>query len=118
MIFALFPCSSCTIRGEEELFRVYSACEGGYSPLLRKRALLGQANYGAMLDGFAGAGASDNKNVRSAWASFLVNGSLLLTTQAQADGDGVLIAMSAVAELLNNSPEGDDETNFRHGPIN
>ncbi|CAL8462941.1 g2475 [Coccomyxa elongata] len=72
-----------------------------------------QANYGAILDAFASVGLSANKNVRSAWASFLVNLSLLLTTEAQADSDGVLIAMSAVAELLNSSPKDDSETMFR-----
>lgn len=75
-----------------------------------------QANYGAVLDAFASVGLSANKNVRSAWASFLVNLSLLLTTEAQADSDGALIAMSAVAELLNSSPKDDSETMFRRGP--
>ena len=67
------------------------------------------------MDAFASVGASTNKNVRSAWASFLVNLSLLLTTESQADSDGGLIAMSAVAELLDNSPKDDSETMFRHG---
>ena len=76
-----------------------------------------QANYGAMLDAFATVGSSTNKNVRSAWASFLVNASLLLTTEKQAESDGVLIATSAVGELLDKSPKDDSETMFRHGPI-
>lgn len=81
--------------------------------VLTKKHLLLQANYGAILDAFASVGQSANKNVRSAWASFLVNLSLLLTTEAQADSDGALIAMSAVAELLNSSPKDDSETIFR-----
>ena len=86
-----------------------AACVG----FVTQKHLVVQANYGALLDAFASVGLSANKNVRSAWASFLVNLSLLLTTEAQADSDGALIAMSAVAELLNSSPKDDSETIFR-----
>lgn len=89
----------------------FMACVGACDP----KHLILQANYGAILDAFASVGTSANKNVRSAWASFLVNLSLLLTTEAQADSDGALIAMSAVAELLNSSPNDDSETIFRCG---
>ncbi len=65
------------------------------------------------MDAFAPAGASPNKNVRSAWASLLVNLPLLLTTELRSDSDGRAVAMSAVAELLSTCPKDDAETLHR-----
>jgi hypothetical protein len=99
-------------RRQRLIAQLTTACQ----KLADRRTVSGQENYGAILDAFASVGASTNKNVRSAWASFLVNLSLLLTTESKADSDGALIAMSAVAELLDNSPK-DAETMFRHAPL-
>lgn len=100
-------------RRQRLIAQLTTACQ----KLADRRTVSGQENYGAILDAFASVGASTNKNVRSAWASFLVNLSLLLTTESKADSDGALIAMSAVAELLDNSPKDDAETMFRHAPL-
>lgn len=66
-----------------------------------------------LLDAFAPAGYSSNKNVRSAWASLLVNLSVLLTTELRSDSDGRAVAMSAVAELLSSCPRDDPDTIYR-----
>jgi hypothetical protein len=72
-----------------------------------------QENYGLLLDEFAPAAAVANKNVRSAWASLLVNLSLLLTTELVDDSDGRAVAMSALAELLSACPNDDSEATYR-----
>ena len=75
-----------------------------------------QATFAALLDAYAGAGSSASKGVRGSWGSFLVNASLLLSsdTQLAADKDARAAALSAAVELLSSCPEQDTDTLFRY----
>ncbi len=71
----------------------------------------------AVMDAYSAAGSSSNKAVRSSWASFLVNMSLLLcppshaaSQGAAASSEGQAMVLSAAAELLSSCPEDDVET--------
>ena len=79
---------------------------------LNIQALTLQGAYMAVIDAFSPAGPSSNKAVRSSWASFLVNVSLMLcaSQKMSADPEGLAVVLSAVAELLSTCPEDDPET--------
>lgn len=71
----------------------------------------------AVIDAYSAAGASSNKAVRSSWASFLVNMSLMLCPpshaaflEAPTTSEGQAMILSAAAELLSTCPEDDYET--------
>ena len=71
----------------------------------------------AVMDAYSAAGSSSNKAVRSSWASFLVNMSLLLCPPSHAasqgaatSSEGQAMVLSAAAELLSSCPEDDVET--------
>ena len=71
----------------------------------------------AVIDAYSAAGASSNKAVRSSWASFLVNMSIMLCPPSHAasqgastSSEGQAMVLSAAAELLSTCPEDDVET--------
>jgi len=76
------------------------------------QALTLQGAYMAVIDAYLPAASSSNKAVRSSWASFLVNVSLMLfaSQEESADPEGQAVVLSAVAELLSTCPEDDPET--------
>ena len=71
----------------------------------------------AVIDAYSAAGASSNKAVRTSWASFLVNMSLMLCPPSHAASQSApttseeqAMILSAAAELLSTCPENDSET--------